>query len=213
MAFYIDGQLQGTYIHSGQDLNSSFEYNVSVFSISNLPPGEHHLGFQNGQANTSESLALLDYIVYTVDEKSSPSHNTPNIVVIAVVVPLVACLLISTIIYLLRRRKLRQASGDSEAPIWIPHFHGWKRGTLAPVPPSAMDTWVIEPISLPPSHPASGWVNGSGRPVTRSVPSAPTASSQQGHLEASRRSHRPLSSTTSMSSYGRVIYIHNLTDS
>ncbi|KAE9400424.1 hypothetical protein BT96DRAFT_992938 [Gymnopus androsaceus JB14] len=173
---------------------------------------------------------------------AASTHDTPTIVAVAVIVPIGAFLLILCTIYLRRRwRRRRQTemttSQPRASPFTLPSHIlpqklncPWKPSTVVPVPAPALSSWTIEPLSLPPSHPASGYVNGSGRPVTASVPSAPPSSQQaQGDIvepprrisypnpasqsTSSRLSRYPTSpSSASSSSYGVVIYVHNLQD-
>jgi len=155
-------------------------------------------------------------------------------------------LLILCTIYLRRRWRRRQTemttSQPRASPFTLPSHilpqklnFPWKPSTVVPVPAPALSSWTIEPLSLPPSHPASGYVNGSGRPVTASVPSAPPSSQQAqediveppvtgpprrvsypnpaSQSTSSRLSRHPTSpSSASSSSYGVVIYVHNLQD-
>lgn len=64
MTFLIDGKVAGTF--SRPSLGpAGYEYNVTVFSKTNLLPGEHNLTIQNGHINGTRSLILLDAILYT----------------------------------------------------------------------------------------------------------------------------------------------------
>ncbi|KAJ3817479.1 hypothetical protein F5880DRAFT_1492860 [Lentinula raphanica] len=65
MAFYIDGQLNGTFVKPAQGINNSYEYQSLVYSIDSLVPGKHTLSLQNGYTNSNESLVILDYIVFS----------------------------------------------------------------------------------------------------------------------------------------------------
>ncbi|KAJ4491358.1 hypothetical protein C8J55DRAFT_556942 [Lentinula edodes] len=234
MAFYIDGQPMGTFAKPAPGFDNIYEYRYLVFSIDTLALGVHTLVLQNGYMNAPKSLVLLDYIVYSLDDGTgstesqspidsnpappssslpnasvtgAPHGDSPKIIALAVTIPIVVLLILSLLLFLLRKR-WRQHQTILEAHF---NWHHRKRDTVVPVPTPALSSWMIEPLSLPPSHPASGYVNGSGRPATKSVPSAPTTSSQQGPIEMPRRSHRSaVSSSASASSYGRVIYIHNL---
>ncbi|KAJ3879968.1 hypothetical protein F5051DRAFT_401130 [Lentinula edodes] len=233
MAFYIDGQPMGTFAKPAPGFDDIYEYQYLVFSIDTLVMGVHTLVLQNGYMNAQKSLVLLDYIVYSLDDgigstespspldsnPAPPSSSLPNasvtaashgdsrkIIALAVTIPIIV-LILSLLLFLLRKR-WRQHQTILESHF---NWHYRKRDTVVPVAKPALSSWMIEPLSLPPSHPSSGYVNGSGRPATKSVPSAPTASSQQGPIEIPRRSHRSaVSSSASASSYGRVIYIHNL---
>ncbi|KAF9077660.1 hypothetical protein BDP27DRAFT_1441709 [Rhodocollybia butyracea] len=236
VGFYIDGLLRHTLVDTSPSVNG-YQYNVSVFSVDSLMPGQHTLTLQNGNSNALiESVVLLDYIIFSFDPDDTipPSNSSigsgavtegaslhkKKIITFAVTVPIVAFLLILAFGYLTRWRRRRQTARN---------FPTLKRLSVTPVP-KPMASWIIEPLSLPPAHPASGYLNGSGRQVTASVPSAPTVSSQgpvdvsshspsapksprsggQDFVEMPRRSYRPVSSSASASSYGRVIYVHNL---
>ncbi|KAJ3842939.1 hypothetical protein F5878DRAFT_528918 [Lentinula raphanica] len=65
MAFYIDGQLNGTFVKPAQGINNTYEYQSLVYSIDSLVPGKHTLSLQNGYTNSNESLVILDYIVFS----------------------------------------------------------------------------------------------------------------------------------------------------
>lgn len=66
VGFFIDDELKGEFIKSAPGLKGTYAYNVPVFSVSSLAPDvEHRLGIQNGNVNGSESLMLLDYIIYS----------------------------------------------------------------------------------------------------------------------------------------------------
>ncbi|KAJ3747281.1 hypothetical protein DFH05DRAFT_1392074 [Lentinula detonsa] len=65
MAFYVDGQLMGSFVKPALGINNTYEYQFPVFSANSLAPGEHTLVLQNGHVNGTQSLVLLDYIVYT----------------------------------------------------------------------------------------------------------------------------------------------------
>ncbi|KAK0472180.1 hypothetical protein IW261DRAFT_1509424 [Armillaria novae-zelandiae] len=81
MSFYIDGNLVGQFIKAAPG-ESGFEYNVSVYSNSSIPPGQHSFTVQNGQIGGIKSLALLDAFVYSYDDgrssddDKSGSHTT-----------------------------------------------------------------------------------------------------------------------------------------
>lgn len=64
MAFYIDGELKGTFVNTFEN-GGGYNYNVPVFTIDYLTPQEHNFTLQNGQVNGTKSLVLLDKIVYT----------------------------------------------------------------------------------------------------------------------------------------------------
>ncbi|KAJ3556234.1 hypothetical protein NM688_g2137 [Phlebia brevispora] len=82
MLFYIDGQTVGSFTRdtTGQ---TTFEYNVSVYANTSIPPGLHTFTLQNGRTDGETSLALLDYMVYstgddviqTVGNKTSSSSS------------------------------------------------------------------------------------------------------------------------------------------
>lgn len=65
VGFYVDDELQGQFINRPLN-NNTYDYRVPVFSISSLSPYvEHELVIQNGVVNGSQSLILLDYIMYS----------------------------------------------------------------------------------------------------------------------------------------------------
>ncbi|KAL4261057.1 VWFA domain-containing protein [Pleurotus pulmonarius] len=83
MTFLIDGKVAGTF--SRPSLGpAGYEYNVTVFSKTNLLPGEHNLTIQNGHINGTRSLILLDAILYTQDIgepiAGPPGLTPPNII-------------------------------------------------------------------------------------------------------------------------------------
>ncbi|GAW05732.1 hypothetical protein LENED_007608 [Lentinula edodes] len=159
MAFYIDGQFMGTFAKAAPGFNDIYEYRYLVFSIDTLALGVHTLVLQNGYMNALKSLVLLDYIVYSLDdgigstESPSPSDSNPappssslpnasvtaashgdsrKIIALAVTIPIITIL-------------------ESHF-----NWHHRKRDTVVPVAKPALSSWMIEPLSLPPSHPSSG---------------------------------------------------------
>ncbi|THU86360.1 hypothetical protein K435DRAFT_683821 [Dendrothele bispora CBS 962.96] len=65
MTFYIDGVQVGTFVQSGDDTPTSYQYQVPVYQNEALTPGLHNFTLANGHINGTESLVLLDRIVYT----------------------------------------------------------------------------------------------------------------------------------------------------
>ncbi|KAI0762593.1 hypothetical protein C8Q74DRAFT_1220516 [Fomes fomentarius] len=63
MRFVLDGRSVGQYSHALSN-PTAYAYNVLVYSNSTLPAGQHTIQIQNGSPG-NQSLALLDYIVYT----------------------------------------------------------------------------------------------------------------------------------------------------
>ncbi|KAI0084075.1 hypothetical protein BDY19DRAFT_899115 [Irpex rosettiformis] len=64
LTFFIDDEVVGTYTWVS-DGDSSFNYNVPVYSNDSIIPGAHTLKVQNGFIGGPESLLLLDYIIYS----------------------------------------------------------------------------------------------------------------------------------------------------
>ncbi|KAJ3556236.1 hypothetical protein NM688_g2138 [Phlebia brevispora] len=67
MLFYIDEQIVGSFTRdtTGQ---TTFEYNVSVYVNTSIPPGLHTFALQNGRASGGTSLTLLGYMVYSTND-------------------------------------------------------------------------------------------------------------------------------------------------
>ena len=66
LTFFIDGETAGSYDSSPTATGEpSFDFNVLVFSSDDIEPGVHQLDVQNGGPGVSNSLLLLDYIVYS----------------------------------------------------------------------------------------------------------------------------------------------------
>ncbi|KAF9498164.1 hypothetical protein BDN71DRAFT_1443906 [Pleurotus eryngii] len=66
MMFLLDGQVTGAFSRASSG-PAGYEYNVTVFSQTNLTPGAHNLTIQNGNVNGTRSLVLLDAVLYTQD--------------------------------------------------------------------------------------------------------------------------------------------------
>lgn len=64
MTFLLDGQVAGVFLRAPSG-PAGYEYNVTVFSQTNLMPGAHNLTIQNGHVNGTRSLVLLDAVLYT----------------------------------------------------------------------------------------------------------------------------------------------------
>ncbi|KAI0771009.1 hypothetical protein BD413DRAFT_72508 [Trametes elegans] len=75
MSFYIDGEEVGDFVRP-PDGDSSYRYNFLVYANESLDPGEHSFVIVNGGQETTKSLTLLDYIVYTREMELPP--NTPS---------------------------------------------------------------------------------------------------------------------------------------
>ncbi|KAJ8520582.1 hypothetical protein ONZ45_g2609 [Pleurotus djamor] len=78
MTFLIDGQIAGAFARDapGED---GYDYNVTVFSKTDLSPGVHSLVLLNGHVNGTKALVLLDSIIYTQDDgqpSSQPSSSS-----------------------------------------------------------------------------------------------------------------------------------------
>ncbi|KAF8987749.1 hypothetical protein BDQ17DRAFT_1199528, partial [Cyathus striatus] len=87
MTFYIDNELVGQFERVPPGTQGAYLYNVSVYSNTSLPAGEHTFMLQNGQFGNggNKSLTLFDYLVYSYDDgqpaatsSSSSSSQTPT---------------------------------------------------------------------------------------------------------------------------------------
>ncbi|KAF9008314.1 hypothetical protein BDQ17DRAFT_1237124 [Cyathus striatus] len=67
MTFYIDGELVGQFEKIPPGIQGKYLYNKTVYSNTNLPPGQHAFTLQNGQPGNAgnKSLTLFDYLVYS----------------------------------------------------------------------------------------------------------------------------------------------------
>ncbi|KAL4265888.1 hypothetical protein AB1N83_003460 [Pleurotus pulmonarius] len=74
MFFFIDNQLAGNFTRESPGTDG-YDYNVTVFSQTNLPSAEHNLTIQNGRAKGRRTLMLLDAIIYTRDDGKSDSPS------------------------------------------------------------------------------------------------------------------------------------------
>ncbi|KAF9445377.1 hypothetical protein P691DRAFT_805740 [Macrolepiota fuliginosa MF-IS2] len=74
LQFYIDGRLMSTF---QQSLPDQLAYNVSYFGIKDLTNGEHLLTIFNGEVGKNQSLALIDYLVYSYDPENTTGTGTP----------------------------------------------------------------------------------------------------------------------------------------
>ena len=64
MAFWIDGELVGAYVHSSSG-EASYSYHALVYKNEELNPEQHTFMLSNGQINGPQAAILFDYIVYT----------------------------------------------------------------------------------------------------------------------------------------------------
>jgi len=64
MSFYIDDVLVGTLVKYG-DSPDPYEYEVPVYVNKTLPSGQHKFTLANGHKDGTESLVLLDKIIYS----------------------------------------------------------------------------------------------------------------------------------------------------
>ncbi|KAK7468601.1 hypothetical protein VKT23_003105 [Stygiomarasmius scandens] len=180
MTFYIDGQLVGIFLKPAPGTDG-FDYDVPVYVNESLSPGTHELVLQNGHVNGSNSLVILDRIVYSFDDgteaessaaasptsglspqdsNGSSSSNIGVIVGAVVAVSVIAILLGAC--FLIRRRRLKSAA----------------RGLLPPLSPSNTESpWAITPYLLTqrpsPSlhHSTASTSFNSGSELTNSMPS------------------------------------------
>ncbi|KAK7457019.1 hypothetical protein VKT23_010322 [Stygiomarasmius scandens] len=137
MSFYIDDVLVGTLVKYA-DSSDPYEYQVPVYVNESLPPGSHNFTLVNGHVNGTESLVLLDRIVYSFDDgvqvnnltapsssisapsdsqttetSSSESGPSPHkILAVAIVLPIIFVLLLAGfgIFWFLRRRAMTKRS-------------------------------------------------------------------------------------------------------
>ncbi|KAG9223177.1 hypothetical protein CCMSSC00406_0000134 [Pleurotus cornucopiae] len=83
MTFLLDGQVSGFFSRASSG-PAGYEYNVTVFSQTNLMPGAHNLTIQNGHVNGTRSLVLLDAVLYTQDIgqpiAGPPGLTPPNVI-------------------------------------------------------------------------------------------------------------------------------------
>lgn len=63
MSFFLDGDLVDTFSKPAPG-TSGYDYNVTVYSNTSIPPGFHTLRIQNGHINGPKSIILLDRIIY-----------------------------------------------------------------------------------------------------------------------------------------------------
>ncbi|KAH7870956.1 uncharacterized protein C8R40DRAFT_618971 [Lentinula edodes] len=68
ISFHMDGVPVSTYQNSPTENLDTYTYNVPVFAMPSLKYGTHSLMVQNGVANGTDALILLDYILYTADD-------------------------------------------------------------------------------------------------------------------------------------------------
>ena len=64
MFFTIDGNTVGSFALAPTN-QTTYDYNVLVYSNTGLSSGSHTFTLQNGRVGGAKSLVLLDYIVYT----------------------------------------------------------------------------------------------------------------------------------------------------
>ncbi|PIL26344.1 hypothetical protein GSI_12100 [Ganoderma sinense ZZ0214-1] len=79
LTFFLDGQLAGTFQHN-PTTSTDFEYNVPMYSNSNLPNGDHTVMFEV-IGDSIPSFVLIDYFVYTTVEQDvvpPPSSSIPS---------------------------------------------------------------------------------------------------------------------------------------
>ncbi|KAF6766494.1 hypothetical protein DFP72DRAFT_866681 [Ephemerocybe angulata] len=68
MTFLIDGQPAGTFEKTPPDGQTGYDYDVLVYSKTGLPDKIHYFVLQVGKGAASDTLALLDKIVYSYDD-------------------------------------------------------------------------------------------------------------------------------------------------
>ncbi|TFK89882.1 hypothetical protein K466DRAFT_7232 [Polyporus arcularius HHB13444] len=74
--FLLDGEQVGTYVHVPTS-DTAFEYDVPVYTNSNLAKKQHTLVIE-ATGNTNASLVLFDYIVYTFTEEDAPPPSSSS---------------------------------------------------------------------------------------------------------------------------------------
>ncbi|KAF8987747.1 hypothetical protein BDQ17DRAFT_1334877 [Cyathus striatus] len=81
MTFYIDNELVGQFERVPPGLQGDYQYNVSVYSNTSLPAGEHTFMLQNGQFGNggNKSLTLFDYLVYSYDNGQPTTFNSSSV--------------------------------------------------------------------------------------------------------------------------------------
>ncbi|KAJ4493231.1 hypothetical protein C8R41DRAFT_831393 [Lentinula lateritia] len=78
ISFHMDGAPVSTYQNSPTENLDTYTYNVPVFAMPSLEYGTHSLMIQNGVANRTDALILLDYIVYTADDGLEATTPGPS---------------------------------------------------------------------------------------------------------------------------------------
>ncbi|KAF8987739.1 hypothetical protein BDQ17DRAFT_1334870 [Cyathus striatus] len=83
MTFYIDNELVGQFERVPPGFQGAYQYNVSVYSNTTLPAGEHAFMLQNGQFGNvgNKSLTLFDYLVYSFNFQFSFGHTDTYLVI------------------------------------------------------------------------------------------------------------------------------------
>ncbi|KAJ3575895.1 hypothetical protein NP233_g789 [Leucocoprinus birnbaumii] len=118
MTFYINGTIIGTFTKPAPGTDG-YDYNVTVFQATSLPPGLHDLAIQNGHINGPKSLMLLDAIAYTYDNGTSESGGKRTSssflgAVLGGVLGGLAFLILLTFGFLLWRRRRRTQRNQRE---------------------------------------------------------------------------------------------------
>ncbi|THG99433.1 hypothetical protein EW026_g2910 [Hermanssonia centrifuga] len=67
IVFLIDGQPIGKFVYTPPGITGGYIFNVLLYGNDTIPQGQHTFTIQNGEpgGSPSESLILLDYIIYT----------------------------------------------------------------------------------------------------------------------------------------------------
>ncbi|KAG7448337.1 uncharacterized protein BT62DRAFT_1074813 [Guyanagaster necrorhizus] len=132
MSFYIDDNLVGQFTKAAPG-NPVYDYNVTVYSNTSIPAGQHRFTLQNGHVGGIKSLALFDAFVYSYDDgqldhnQTGPTTDTgmpskgPNVSAIvgfSVAGSLVLVLGIFTfLLFRLRRRQRLKSNTESTAEV------------------------------------------------------------------------------------------------
>ncbi|TFK88884.1 hypothetical protein K466DRAFT_487976 [Polyporus arcularius HHB13444] len=83
LTFAIDGALVGTFTHTPSS-STEFDYNTPVHSSTDLKNQEHTLVIQT-VGDTSPSLILFDYVVYTfTDDSDSPASTSSSSIQVSI---------------------------------------------------------------------------------------------------------------------------------
>ncbi|KAI0932709.1 hypothetical protein AcW2_001256 [Taiwanofungus camphoratus] len=77
MAFMVDNEVVGAFVQEPNGADT-FDYHYLVYSNESLSSGMHTFALQNGGMGGPYSLALFDYIIYTLDDGQMPFQKGPD---------------------------------------------------------------------------------------------------------------------------------------